>query len=115
MYLFHMVTLGFAGYALYRVFFAKKPPPGYDIDKNLDDMYPGLSAEYSGEYTDHYECWNTVDGDWNAMTEEERKELLDQELDEYYERDSSAQELGKGMLLWAYLMGRSQGLKDKRE
>ena len=49
------------------------------------------------------------------MTEEERKELLDRELDEYYGRDTSARDIGKGMLLWAYLMGRSQGLKEKSE
>ncbi|MBP72609.1 MAG: hypothetical protein CMA70_03395 [Euryarchaeota archaeon] len=61
------------------------------------------------------ECWDQVDEDWDAMTEEERKELLDRELDEYYGRDTSARDIGKGMLLWAYLMGRSQGLKEKSE
>lgn len=116
MYLFHLVTLGFAGYALYRVFFPKKPPPGYDIDKNLDDMYPHLQgSDTSSEYNDHEECWDAVEEEWNSMTEEERKELLDRELDEYYERDPKTTELGKGMILWAYLMGRSQGLKEKSE
>jgi hypothetical protein len=115
MYLFHLATLGFAGYALYRFLFPKPPPPGYDIDKNLDDMYPNLSPEPSSEYNDHDECWDQVEEEWNAMTEDERKELLDQELDEYYGRDSDATELGKGMLLWAYLMGRSQGLKEKSD
>ena len=116
MYLFHLVTFGFAGYAVYRFFFPRLPPPGYNVDKNLDDMYPDLSPESSVEYNEHSEeCWNQVDEDWNAMTEEERKEMLDRELDEYYERDVNAQDLGKGMLLWAYLMGRSQGLKEKSE
>lgn len=108
MYLFHLVTLGVAGYAVYRFFFPRPPPPGYNIDKNLDDLYPE-------EYSDHEECWDQVEEDWNALTEEEKKELLDHELDEYYERDPAARELGKGMLLWAYLMGRSQGLKEKNE
>lgn len=111
-----MVTLGFAGYVLYRVFFPHKPPPGYNIDRDLDDMYPDLPPVDPGEYTGRSEgCWERVDEEWSAMTEDERKELLDRELDEYYGRDLSAQDLGKGMLLWAYLMGRSQVLKEKGE
>jgi hypothetical protein len=109
MYIFHLLTIGIAGFTLYRVFFPLRPPPGYDIDKNLDDLYPDLPPEVSEE------CWDQVDEDWDAMTEEERKELLDRELDEYYGRDTSARDIGKGMLLWAYLMGRSQGLKEKSE
>ena len=115
MYLFHLVTLGIAGYAVYRFFFPRLPPPGYNIDKDLDDLYPHEHPVDPEEYSDHDECWNQVEEDWNAMTEDEKKELLDRELDEYYGRDSDARELGKGMLLWAYLMGRSQGLKEKSE
>lgn len=106
MFLFHLLTLGVAGYALYRTFYPKRDPPGYNIDKNLDDMYPDLTPESSVEYTDHEACWN-------AMTEDERKDLLDRELDEYYERNDAG--IGKRMLLWAYLMGLSQGLKEKSE
>ena len=115
--MFHLLTLGIAGYALYRTFYPKRDPPGYNIDKNLDDMYPDLTPESSMEYTDHEACWNAVEDDRNAMTEDDRKALLDQELDEYYERDTSANhaDIGNGMLLWAYLMGRSQGLKEKSE
>jgi hypothetical protein len=112
MYLFHLVTLGFAGYAAYHFFFPRLPPPGYDINKNLDDMYPELQeSETSSEYNDNEECWDAVDEEWNSMTEDERKELLDKELDDYY----NTHDAGKGMLLWAYLMGRSQGLKEKSE
>ena len=115
MYLFHLVTLGFAGYAVYHLLSPRLPPPGYNIDKNLDDLYPDEHPVNPEEYSDHRECWDQVEEDWNAMTEEEKRELLDRELDEYYERDPAARELGKGMLLWAYLMGRSQGLKEKGE
>jgi len=116
MFLFHLLTLGVAGYALYRTFYPKRDPPGYNIDKNLDDMYPDLTPESSVEYTDHEACWGTVEDDWNAMTEDERKDLLDRELDEYYGRDTTKDvDVGSRMLLWAYLMGRSQGLKEKDE
>lgn len=117
MYLFHLVTLGFAGYAIYRVFFPQKPPPGYDIDRNLDDMYPHLQggSETSSEYNDRDECWEAVDEEWNSMTDDERVDMLNRELDEYYQRKPDTTEVGKGMLLWAYMMGRSQGLKEKRE
>ena len=111
MYLFHLVTLGFAGYAAYRFFFPRPPPPGYDIDKNLDDMYPDLQeSDLHSE-----ESWDSVEDGWNSMTEEERRELLDRQLDEYYGRDSDATGRGKGMIVWAYLMGRSQGLKEKSD
>ena len=116
MYLFHLVTLGFAGYALYRFIFPAKPPPGYDIDKNLDDMYPHLQeSDTSSEYNDREECWEALDEEWNSMTEEEKTDLLDRELDLYYNRKPGSDDIGKGMLLWAYLMGRSHGLKEKNE
>ena len=106
MFTFHLLTLGVTGFALYRVFSPKRDPPGYDVDKNLDDMYPDLTPENSVEYTDHETCWND-------MTEDERRDRLDQELDEYYGRGAVSADVGKGMLLWAYFMGRSQGLKER--
>ena len=116
MYTFHLVALGFAGYALYRIFYPKLPPPGYDIDRNLDDMHSDLSCDdYVEDDSDQDECWNNVEEYWNAMTESERKELLDRELDEYYGRDPDNEHLGRGMLLWAYMMGLSQALKEKSE
>lgn len=115
MFLFHLLALGVSGFALYRVFYPKRDPPGYDFDRDLDDMYPDLTPENSVEYTDRDVCWSIVDEDWNAMTEDERKGLLDRELDEYYGRLTAAADVGNGMLLWAYLMGRSQGLKEKNE
>ena len=109
MFFIHMFAIGFAGYAVYRFLWPTLPPPGYDIDKNLDDLYEPSDTDNNEE-----DCDERVDEEWESMTEEEKKEMLDHELDAYYKRDADAT-VGKGMLLWAYMMGHSQGLKDKTE
>lgn len=106
MYIFHVVAGAVCGYLVYIYFRPRPDPPGYDIDRSLEKIFPEMSE--CDEYDDDSEEITDDDEFFQSLSEDEKRAKLDHDLEEYYKNT------GKFTILsWAYLMGRTDALKDK--
>lgn len=95
MFIFSFTALCFAAFVLYEQFIKKDP---------LDTIAP--DDDPSSEYEDERE----YDPEWDDLTEEQKIEKLDNQLDEYYKSEGK-----QAMLAWAYIFGYNKGKASKQD
>ena len=93
MFILGGVVFAFFTFTIYDNFFRKEPP----IDTPLPQDF-STDDEYSDESESDY------DEIWEGLTESEKKQLLDNQLDEYHKETGK-----KSMLAWASLIGFNKG------
>tara|TARA_R110002073_G_scaffold302919_3_gene470712 strand:+ start:674 stop:967 length:294 start_codon:yes stop_codon:yes gene_type:complete len=97
-----MIFFGFTGiaffvYALYGAF-RKNPidwvaPSDFTLDTSYDD-----------------ESEDEFDEEWSLLTDDQKNDILDKQLEDYYKTEGKA-----SMLAWAYLLGFNKGKGDKND
>ena len=98
MFIFSFTALCFVAFVLYEQFIKKDP-----LDTIAPDDNPVLDY-YSDEDEREY------DPEWDDLTDEQKTEKLDKQLDEYYKPDGK-----KAMLAWAYIFGYNKGKATKQD
>lgn len=99
MFLFGSVVFAFLTFTIYDNFIRQAPP----IDTPLPQDF-STDDEYSDESESEY------DEIWEGLTEVEKKQLLDNQLDDYYKTAGK-----ESMLTWAYLIGFNKGKGTKND